>query len=100
MWAPPWPAASQPYRPLDYSCVTPVGSGSRIEPDMRDAHGLRLDLGWRGTARDDRVRFDVAVVHRNYDDRVGLRTRTDGAGIVFTERTNVANSVMKTSLLP
>ena len=84
---------SQAYRPLDYTFVTPVGSVSRIDPGMRDAHGLSLDLGWRGTAADDRVRFDVGVFHLNYDDRVGLRTRTDAAGVVFTERTNVANSV-------
>ena len=85
--------ASQAYRPLDYSFVTPIGSVSRIDPDMRDAHGLSVDLGWRGTAADDRVRFDVGVFHLNYNDRVGLRTRTDGAGGTFTERTNVANSV-------
>ena len=84
---------SQAYRPLDYSFVTPVGSVSRIDPNMRDAHGVSVDLGWRGTAAADRVRFDVGVFHLNYDDRVGLRTRTDGAGVVFTERTNVANSV-------
>ena len=85
--------ASQAYRPLDYSFVTPIGSVSRIDPGMRDAHGLSLDLGWRGTAVDDRVRFDVGIFHLNYDDRVGLRTRTDATGAVFTERTNVANSV-------
>jgi Fe(3+) dicitrate transport protein len=85
--------ASQAYRPLDYTFVTPIGGVSRIDPDMRDSHGLSLDLGWRGTAADDRVRFDVGVFHLNYNDRVGLRTRTDAAGAVFTERTNVANSV-------
>ena len=85
--------ASQAYRPLDYSFVTPIGSVSRIDPAMRDAHGLSLDLGWRGTAADDRVRFDVGIFRLNYNDRVGLRTRIDGAGAVFTERTNVANSV-------
>lgn len=85
--------ASQAYRPLDYSFVTPIGSVSRIDPDMRDAHGLSLDLGWRGTAADDRVRFDVGLFHLNYDDRVGLRTRTDASGTTYTERTNVSNSV-------
>ncbi|MEO7711666.1 MAG: TonB-dependent receptor [Gemmatimonadaceae bacterium] len=85
--------ASQAYRPLDYSVITPVGSVSRIDPAMRDSRGVSLDLGWRGTAAADRVRFDVGVFHLNYDDRVGLRTRTDPSGVVFTERTNVANSV-------
>ena len=85
--------ASQSYRPLDYSVLTPVGSVSRTDPALRDARGISLDLGWRGTAADDRVRFDVGVFRLDNHDRVGLRTRTDAAGIVFTERTNVANSV-------
>ena len=85
--------ASQAYRPLDYTFITPVGSVSRIDPGMRDSRGVSLDLGWRGTAADDRVRFDVGVFHLNYDDRVGLRTRTDPSGAIITERTNVANSV-------
>ena len=85
--------ASQAYRPLDYSFITPVGSVSRIDPALRDSRGLSTDLGWRGTAADDRVRFDVGVFHLTYDDRVGLRTRTDSVGTVFTERTNVANAV-------
>ena len=87
--------ASQAYRPLDYTFITPVGSVSRIDPGMRDSRGVSLDLGWRGTAADDRVRFDVGVFHLNYDDRVGLRTRTDPSGAIITERTNVANSVHK-----
>ena len=85
--------ASQAYRPLDYSSLTPIGGVSRIDPKMRDAKGLSMDLGWRGTAADDRVRFDLGVFRLNYDNRVGLRTRAGAAGSVFTERTNVANSV-------
>ena len=85
--------ASQAYRPLDYSSLTPIGGVSRIDPSMRDAKGLSMDLGWRGTAAQDRVRFDVGVFRLDYDNRVGLRTRTDAMGAVFTERTNVANSV-------
>ena len=85
--------ASQAYRPLDYTILTPIGGVSRIDPAMRDSKGVSYDLGWRGTAADDRVRFDVGVFRLDYDDRVGLRTRTGASGAVFTERTNVANSV-------
>jgi Fe(3+) dicitrate transport protein len=84
---------AQAYRPLDYSVLTPVGGVSRIDPGMRDAHGVSMDLGWRGTAAGDRVRFDVGVFHLDYRGRVGLRMRTDSSGTVYTERTNVANSV-------
>src|SRR5258708_37683090 len=85
--------AAQAYRPLDYTFITPVGSVSRIDPNMRDAHGLSMDLGWRGTAADDRPRFDVGGFHLNYNDRAGLRTRTDPQSRVFTARTNIPHSV-------
>ncbi|MEO6526363.1 MAG: TonB-dependent receptor [Gemmatimonadaceae bacterium] len=84
---------AQAYRPLDYTILTPIGGVSRIDPAMRDSRGASVDLGWRGTAAADRMRFDIGVFHLNYDDRVGLRTRTDERGVTFTERTNVANSV-------
>jgi Fe(3+) dicitrate transport protein len=84
---------AQAYRPLDYTVLTPVGGVSRIDPAMRDAHGISMDLGWRGTAADDRIRFDVGVFRLDYRARVGLRTHTDASGAVNTERTNVANSV-------
>ena len=85
--------ASQAYRPIDYTVLTPIGGVSRIDPAMRDSKGVSVDLGWRGTAVDDRVRFDVGVFRLDYRNRVGLRTRTQSNGEIFTERTNVANSV-------
>ena len=84
---------SQAYRPLDYSVITPVGSVSRIDPALRDATGVSADLGWRGTAADDRIRFDVGLFRLDYRDRAGLRLRTDSTGTLYTERTNVSNSV-------
>jgi len=84
---------TQAYRPVDYAALTPIGSVSRIDPNLRDARGVNADLGWRGTLADDRVRFDVGVFRLTYDGRVGLVSRTDPAGVAFTERTNVANSV-------
>ena len=84
---------SQAYRPLDYTFLTPIGSVSRIDPLSHDARGVNFDLGWRGTAATDRIRFDVGVFHLTYNDRPGLRSRRDPSGAVVTERTNVANSV-------
>lgn len=85
--------ATQAYRPVDYSALTPIGGVSRIDPRLRDAHGVNVDLGWRGTLADDRVRFDVGAFRLTYDGRVGLVSRTGADGATFTERTNVANSV-------
>ena len=84
---------TQAYRPADYTALTPIGGVSRIDPHLRDAHGVNMDLGWRGTLAADRVRFDVGVFRLTYDDRVGLVSRTEANSAVFTERTNVDNSV-------
>jgi len=84
---------TQAYRPIDYSSLTPVGSVSRIDPRLHDERGLNADLGWRGTLADDRVRFDIGVFRLSIDGRIGLVSRTDTGGAVFTERTNVANSL-------
>ncbi|HEX8848262.1 MAG TPA: TonB-dependent receptor [Gemmatimonadaceae bacterium] len=84
---------TQAYRPIDYSSLTPVGSVSRIDPRLHDSRGLNADFGMRGTLADDRVRFDVGVFRLAIDGRIGLVSRADTTGAVFTERTNVANSV-------
>jgi Fe(3+) dicitrate transport protein len=84
---------TQAYRPVDYSALTPIGGVSRIDPQLRDAHGVNADLGWRGTFADDRVRFDVGAFRLTYDGRVGLVARTGADGATYTERTNVANSL-------
>ena len=84
---------TQSYQPIDYSALTPVGSVSRIDPDLHDTRGVSADVGWRGTLADDRVRFDIGVFRLAVDGRVGLVARTDTAGTTYTERTNVANSV-------
>ncbi|MEO7964419.1 MAG: TonB-dependent receptor, partial [Gemmatimonadaceae bacterium] len=84
---------TQAYRPMDYSALTPIGGVSRVDPNLRDAHGVNADIGVRGTLMDDRVRFDVGAFRLTYDDRLGLVSRTNADGSVFTERTNVDNSV-------
>ena len=84
---------TQAYRPVDYSALTPIGGVSRIDPRLRDAHGVNADFGVRGAVAADRVRFDVGIFRLTYNDRVGLVSRTEPSGVVFTERTNVANSV-------
>jgi Fe(3+) dicitrate transport protein len=84
---------TEAYRPVDYSALTPIGGVSRIDPGLKDSHGVNADLGVRGALADDRVRFDVGVFRLTYDDRVGLVSREAPDGTVFTERTNVDNSV-------
>ncbi|MEO6210336.1 MAG: TonB-dependent receptor [Gemmatimonadaceae bacterium] len=83
--------ATQAYRPIEYSFLTPFASLTRIDPKLKDPKGHNLDLGWRGTSGDV-LTFDVGVFDLVYNDRIGLISGIDSRGTPFTERTNVATS--------
>ena len=82
---------SQAYRPVDYSALTPFGVTSKIDSDLKDSKGYNADLGYRGTMG-EWLSFDVGVFELRYNQRIGLVTRTDAAGVPYSLRTNVANS--------
>ena len=83
--------ATQAYRPIEYSFLTPFASLTRIDPKLKDPHGYNLDIGWRGSLG-EALRFDVGVFDLVYHDRIGLVSGVDSTGTPFTERTNVATS--------
>ncbi len=83
--------ATQAYRPIEYSFLTPFASLTRIDPALRDPKGYNLDLGWRGSVT-DALQFDIGVFELVYRDRIGLISGSDSTGAPFTERTNVATS--------
>jgi Outer membrane receptor for Fe3+-dicitrate len=83
--------ATQAYRPIEYSFLTPFASLTRIDPKLEDPKGFNIDLGWRG-AIGDAVQFDVSVFDLIYRNRIGLISGVDSSGTPFTERTNVATS--------
>jgi Fe(3+) dicitrate transport protein len=83
--------ATQAYRPIEYSFLTPFASLTRIDPNLKDPKGYNIDLGWRGSLGDV-LQFDVGVFDLVYNDRIGLISGVDSTGTPFTERTNVATS--------
>ncbi|MEP7065496.1 MAG: TonB-dependent receptor, partial [Gemmatimonadota bacterium] len=83
--------ATQAYRPIEYSFLTPFASLTRIDPKLEDPKGYNIDLGWRGSIGDV-LHFDVSVFDLVYRNRIGLISGVDSAGAPFTERTNVATS--------
>jgi Fe(3+) dicitrate transport protein len=85
---------SQAYRPLDYSSLTPFGTISTVDPDLKDSKGTNTDVGFRGSVKNF-LNFDVGGFYLQYDDRVGIVEKTDALGNQFPFRTNVANSVHK-----
>ncbi|MBO0936309.1 carboxypeptidase-like regulatory domain-containing protein [Fibrella sp. HMF5335] len=85
---------SQAYRPVDYANLTPFGSIASVDPNLKDARGYNIDLGYRGYVR-DYFTFDVGVFYLQYTNRIGLIERTAPDGTMFPYRTNVANSAHK-----
>jgi Fe(3+) dicitrate transport protein len=77
---------SMGYRPVTYSELTPSGTTDIIDPDLKDAQGYNIDLGYRGQLK-DRLIFDVSAYMLNYDNRIGTIQRD---GVNF--RTNIGTS--------
>lgn len=83
---------TQAYRPILYEALTPLGSITRVDPDLRAAHGYNAEAGWRGTLW-NALKFDLGAFYLSYRDRIGTRTGVDGTGAEFSESTNIGNSV-------
>jgi len=79
---------SQAYRPIDYAALTPIGSTSVVDPNLKDAYGFNSDIGFRGTIK-SYLTFDVNAFFMLYKNTIGLVPLNDST----TERTNVANSI-------
>jgi Fe(3+) dicitrate transport protein len=82
--------ASQAYRPILYSSITPFGSIARISPDLHSSRGFNVDLGWRGNAADV-VKFDVGAFYLSYGDRIGTQTTLEN-GQPIVEVANIGSS--------
>jgi Fe(3+) dicitrate transport protein len=86
---------SQAYRPILFSDITdnPV-IDLVIDPNLRDANGYNIDLGWRGTVSDF-LFFDVSAYWLQYNNRIGTLTQQRTDGSFFNLRTNVGNSISR-----
>ncbi|HEX5625914.1 MAG TPA: TonB-dependent receptor, partial [Saprospiraceae bacterium] len=80
---------SQAYRPVTYSELTPSAVSDQIDPDLEDAKGFNIDLGYRGRIG-EYLNFDIGAFYLFYDGRIGSILK-DSA--VF--RTNIGTSVSK-----
>ncbi|MFI5239397.1 MAG: TonB-dependent receptor family protein, partial [Gemmatimonadales bacterium] len=81
------------YRPILYEAMTPLGSVTRVAPNLHSARGYNADLGWRGMVH-DLIKFDVSAFYLSYHDHIGTRSGVDASG-AFTETANLGNSVHK-----
>ena len=78
---------TEAYRPVLYSDLTPSATTDVIDPDLRDASGYNIDLGYRGELNSG-ITFDLGAFYLHYDNRIGTVLR-DGVNY----RTNIGTSV-------
>ena len=86
--------ATQAYRPMDYSSLTPFGTMVTVDPNLKDSDGYNGDVGFRGSVKNF-LNFDVGGFYLPYNHRIGVIEKTDALGNQYPFRTNVANSVHK-----
>ena len=83
---------SQCYEPTNYSNLTPLGSTSVIDPNLKDVSGFNSDLGWRGNISNI-VNFDVGGFYMGFNKEIGIETLSNSQSVPYTYVTNVGNSV-------
>ena len=80
---------SQGYRPATFSEQLPSGTTEVVDPNLKDARGLNVDFGYRGTLFDC-LRFDVGLFALTYQNRIGAIVLD---GVPF--KTNIGTSFSK-----
>lgn len=79
--------ASQSFRPVTFSELTPSSTSDVIDPHLKDAQGYNIDGGWRGSLSKC-LSFDVGGFYLYYDQRIGSLQQN---GYIF--KTNIGTSV-------
>ncbi len=82
---------SQAYRPIQFANLQAPPTTDVVDPDLKDAKGYNLDLGYRGKVK-NYLQFDVSGYYLLYQNRVGTIT---APGATYRLITNVGNSISK-----
>ena len=64
---------SQAYRPIQFANLQAPPTTDVVDPDLKDAKGYNIDLGYRGKVKDF-IQFDVSGFYLQYNNRVGTIT--------------------------
>jgi Fe(3+) dicitrate transport protein len=82
---------TQAYRPIQFANLqAPQGTTNVVDPNLADAKGYNIDLGYRGRVQNF-LQFDLSGFYLQYNNRVGSQ-RLDATTTIIT---NVGNSVSK-----
>ncbi len=82
---------SQAYRHIQFANLQAPPTTDVVDPDLKDAKGYNIDLGYRGKVK-DYLQFDISSFYLQYDNRVGTITP---AGATYRLITNVGASTSK-----
>jgi Fe(3+) dicitrate transport protein len=85
---------TQAYRPMQFSDLTAPPTTDAIDPNLSDAKGYNIDLGYRGKVK-AYLFFDVSAFYLRYNNRIGTITQQRTDGTFYNYRTNVGNSISK-----
>jgi Fe(3+) dicitrate transport protein len=80
---------TQAYRPIQFANLQAPPSTNAVDPELEDAKGYNLDLGYRGKVNNF-LQFDVSAFYLQYNNRIG--SVPQGAVSLVT---NVGNSTSK-----
>jgi Fe(3+) dicitrate transport protein len=86
--------ASQSFRPFLFGDLYPGNPIDETDPNLKDAKGFNLDLGYRGVIKDF-LNFDISGFLLKYNDRVGDADRTksiNGIATSYKFKTNAGDS--------
>ncbi|MEO8796020.1 MAG: TonB-dependent receptor, partial [Daejeonella sp.] len=86
--------ASQSFRPFLFGDLYPSNLIDETDPELKDAKGFNLDLGYRGVVSDF-FNFDVSGFILKYNDRVGDIERSksvNGTTTSYKFKTNAGDS--------
>jgi Fe(3+) dicitrate transport protein len=87
---------SQAYRPVLFSDLTPPSTTDVIDPNLKDANGYNVDLGYRGKLGNYLI-FDVDVFYLQYNNRIGTISAVDATNQKYLLRTNFGASTSRGS---
>ena len=81
--------ASQAFRPMTFSELTPSATTDVVDPNLKDSESLNIDLGVRGAWK-NYIRYDASVYQMNIQDRIGTYTESS-----IRHVTNIGSSLSK-----
>jgi Fe(3+) dicitrate transport protein len=81
--------ASQAFRPMTFSELTPTTTTDVVDPNLKDSESLNIDLGVRGSWKNF-VHYDASVYEMDIQDRIGTYTESSIRYV-----TNIGSSLSK-----